>query len=138
MNNETRLEKALFEKVRTKHELEEELDLIKTQLRKVNTEIQDLNQAFMLVEGRSYPGLLEEHVSSIADLIEVVLLEKGSLHINEILQIIFEKYNRKIKKHSAVATLVRYVQNEDRFMRTGRNIFDVSEERRIKMEKTRG
>ncbi|MGI8545148.1 MAG: hypothetical protein ACR2MD_16950 [Aridibacter sp.] len=138
MNNETKLEKALFEKVKTKQELEEKLDSIKIELKMVNTEIHDLNQAYRLVEGRSYPGLFEEYVPSMADLIEEVLLKNGELHIDVVLKIIAEDYNRKIKKNSAVATLVRYVQQGERFIRTGRNVFDVSKERRGNMEIEKG
>ena len=60
------------------------------------------------------------------DMVEDILTVSGeSLHINEIINRVEKTHNIRIDRESIVSSLTKKIVQKDRFIRTGKNTFDL-------------
>jgi hypothetical protein len=66
---------------------------------------------------------------SQVDMVEDILRrENGPLHINDILDRVAQRHGQKLDRESIVSALIKKVRRNDRFLRTGKNVFCLKEE----------
>jgi hypothetical protein len=92
--------------------------------KRLDKEFAALYQSYQIVGGEPFLDIPEQ--KPIADLVEAVLREYGKQHVDEIQAILaVPPFNRQVDKQSIVGTIVRYLAQNKRFVRVGKNTFDL-------------
>lgn len=107
-----------------KQEVVEGLFQLNKKSKQLDDEFASLNQSYLISGGEPFPDVFEQ--KPIADMVEEVLRKYGKLHVDSIAVKLAEPpYERVVDKQSVVGTLVRYISQKKRFVRVGKNTFDV-------------
>ena len=73
---------------------------------------------------------LKRGMSQVDMAYDILLRVKAPLHVTEIIECIEQIHGRKVERESLVSALVKKVQRQDRFVRTGKNVFGLIEQGR--------
>ena len=62
-------------------------------------------------------------MSQVGMVYDVLKEEDRPLHISQIIERVEQKYGRRLDRESIVSALVKWVRRNERFVRTGKNVF---------------
>lgn len=62
-------------------------------------------------------------ISQVGMVYDILQEEGRPLHISQIIQRVEQKHGRRLERESIVSALVKWVRRNERFVRTGKNVF---------------
>lgn len=85
------------------------------------------------LKGEPVPAFVdnEKRISQVEYVYQLLMSEKRPLHINEIIIMCKDKFGVELYRESIVSALLKKVNRMDRFIKTDRNTFGLSEHREI-------
>ena len=76
-----------------------------------------------LKQDKPAPGRAQKGMSQVDMVFDILQRAGGPLHISDIVERIARVHGQRLDRESLVSALVKKVQRQDRFTRTGKNIF---------------